>query len=56
MNWEIFSMSRRRKHGVFAVSGNVVVLPSKNSVARRGSLTTISALETVFLQMRIAGN
>lgn len=37
MNWEVFSMSRRRKHGVFAVSGNVVVLSSINSVQGGGA-------------------
>ena len=56
MNWEVFSMSRSRKYGVFAVSGDVVVLPSKNSEAKRGSLTINSALDTVFQQMKIAGN
>ncbi|SKB01312.1 tyrosine-type recombinase/integrase [Sporosarcina newyorkensis] len=49
-------MSRSRKHGVFAVSGDVVVLPSKNNEKKRESLTISSALETVFQQMRISGN
>ena len=49
-------MSRSRKHGVFAVSGDVVVLPSKNNESKRDSLTISSALETVFQQMRISGN
>ncbi|WP_313236130.1 tyrosine-type recombinase/integrase [Sporosarcina ureae] len=49
-------MSRNRKHGIFAVSGDVVVLPSKNNELKRDSLAISSALETVFQQMRISGN
>ncbi|MCZ2259967.1 tyrosine-type recombinase/integrase [Sporosarcina sp. G11-34] len=49
-------MSRSRKHGVFAVSGDVVVLPSKNHETKRDSLTISDALDTVFQQMRISGN
>lgn len=49
-------MSRSRKHGVFAVSGDAVVLPSKSNKLKRDSLTISSALETVFQQMRISGN
>ncbi|QUG42640.1 site-specific integrase [Psychrobacillus sp. INOP01] len=49
-------MSRSRKHGVFAVNGDVVVLPSKNYEVINNSLTIRAALETVFQQMRIAGN
>lgn len=49
-------MSKSRKHGVFAVSGDVVVLPSNNHKDKRDSITVDTALETVFQQMRIGGN
>ncbi len=49
-------MSRSRKHGVFAVSSDVIVLPSKNHETKSDSLSIISALDTVFQQIRIAGN
>ncbi|MGE7094475.1 hypothetical protein ACQKII_24195 [Lysinibacillus sp. NPDC048646] len=49
-------MSRGRKHGVFATSGDVVVMPTKNYESKRDCLTIEVALEVVFQQMRIAGN
>lgn len=54
--WEVFSMTnRKRKHGIFAVNGDVVVL--SNVKEERIDFTHINyALETVFNQMRIAGN
>lgn len=49
-------MSKRRKHGIFAVSGDVIVMPSKKNEERKGCILILTALETVFNQMRIAGN
>ena len=49
-------MSRSRKHGVFAVSGDVVVISSKQKELRKDDKEIQKALETVFHQMRIAGN
>ncbi|MER2009247.1 MAG: site-specific integrase [Psychrobacillus sp.] len=47
--------NRKRKHGVFAVNGDVVVL--SNAKEERVDCTHINyALNTVFNQMRIAGN
>lgn len=48
-------MSRSRKHGVFAVSGDVVIMPNKK-VERKDCVEVNAALDTVFNQMRIAGN
>lgn len=46
---------RMRKHGIFAVDGDVVVLASGKE--ERINCTHISiALDTVFNQMRIVGN
>ncbi|MEG0449001.1 MAG: hypothetical protein RR595_03990 [Lysinibacillus sp.] len=49
-------MSKGRKHGIFAVSGDVVVMPTKKKEERKDVLTLEAALNTVFQQMRIAGN
>ncbi|MDP1394439.1 hypothetical protein Q8G28_13560 [Lysinibacillus capsici] len=49
-------MSRSRKHGVFAVSGDVVVISSKQKGLRKDDKEIQKALETIFHQMRIAGN
>lgn len=49
-------MSRGRKHGVFAVNGDLVVMPTKFYESKRDCLTIEDALEVVFQQMRIAGN
>lgn len=49
-------MSKSRKHGIFAVSGDVVALPSKQYEEKRDVITVAVALETVFKQMKIAGN
>lgn len=49
-------MSKGRKHGIFAVSDEVVVMPTKKKVERKDALKLESALNTVFQQMRIAGN
>ncbi|AMQ05214.1 tyrosine-type recombinase/integrase [Sporosarcina psychrophila] len=49
-------MSRSRKHGVFAVGGDVVVMPTKVTVLEREGMLIEVALDTVFQQMRIAGN
>lgn len=49
-------MTRSRKHGVFAVSGDVLVMPTKKKEERKDELTLEAALNTVFQQMRIAGN
>lgn len=55
-DWEVFCMSRGRKKGVFAVSGDVVVMPTKAKVLEREGMLIEVALDTVFQQMRIAGN
>lgn len=47
--------NNKRKHGVFAVNSDVVVLNSKNKL-KRDTITVVDALDTVFQQMRIAGN
>ena len=49
-------MSKSRKHGVFAVKGDVVVLPTKPCEDIRNSITVAAALENIFKQMKIAGN
>ncbi|MEY9979888.1 tyrosine-type recombinase/integrase [Lysinibacillus sp. RC79] len=49
-------MSKSRKHGVFAVSGDVVVLPTKQYEDVRDAITVAAALETVFKQMQIVGH
>ncbi|MDD1505423.1 site-specific integrase [Lysinibacillus sp. CNPSo 3705] len=49
-------MSRNRKHGIFAVSGDVVVISKKQKVLRENDKEIREALENVFNQMRIAGN
>ncbi|MGE7665826.1 tyrosine-type recombinase/integrase [Ureibacillus composti] len=49
-------MSRSRKHGIFAVSGDVVVMPDKKKEERKDCMEVRAALDTVFNQMRIAGN
>ena len=49
-------MSRSRKHGVFAVGGDVVVMPTKAKVLEREGMLIETALDTVFQQMRIVGN
>ncbi len=48
-------MSNKRKHGVFAINGDVVILNPKNEF-KRDAITVVTALDTVFQQMRIAGN
>lgn len=49
-------MSKGRKHGIFAVSGDMVVMPTKKRDERKDALTLEAALKTVFQQMQIAGN
>jgi len=49
-------MSRSRKHGVFAVSGDVVVMPTSGKALEREGIAIKAALDTVFQQMRIADN
>ena len=49
-------MSKSRKHGVFAVSGDVVVISNKRNELRKNDKEIQKALETIFHQMRIAGN
>lgn len=51
-----FFVSRNRKHGIFAVSGDVVVISKKQKVLRENDKEIREALENVFNQMRIAGN
>jgi len=55
-DWEVFCLSnRKRKHGIFAVSGDVVVMSNKK--IERGDCVEVSAaLDTIFNQMRIGGN
>lgn len=47
--------NRKRKHGIFAVNSEVVLLSSSKGEEREGMHISI-ALETIFKQMRIAGN
>lgn len=47
--------NRKRKHGIFAVNSEVVLLSNSKSEEREGTHISV-ALETVFKQMRIAGN
>ncbi len=47
--------NRKRKHGIFAVNSEVVLLSSSEGEEREGTHISI-ALETIFKQMRIAGN
>jgi len=47
-------MSRGRKHGVFAVSGDVVAISNKRKELRKDDKEIKKALETIFHQMRIA--
>jgi len=47
--------NRKRKHGIFAVNSEVVVLSSNKAEQREGTNISV-ARETVFKQMRIAGN
>lgn len=47
--------NRKRKHGIFAVNSEVVLLSSSKGKEREGTHINI-ALETIFKQMRIAGN
>ncbi|WP_249660883.1 tyrosine-type recombinase/integrase [Lysinibacillus fusiformis] len=49
-------MSKGRKHGIFAVSGDMVVMPTKKRDERKDALTLEAALKIVFQQMQIAGN
>lgn len=49
-------MSRSRKHGIFAVNGDVVVITNKQKELRKNDKEIHKALETVFHQMFIAGN
>lgn len=49
-------MSRSRKHGVFAVSDDVVLMRTKVEVSKRDGMAIEAALDTVIQQMRIAGN
>lgn len=47
--------NRKRKHGIFAVNSEVVLLSNSKGEEREGTHISI-ALDTVFKQMRIAGN
>ncbi|MCS0788233.1 site-specific integrase [Cytobacillus firmus] len=49
-------MSNKRKHGVFAVSGDVVLLNSAKNEIKPNAITIVTAIDTVFQQMRIVGN
>lgn len=49
-------MSKGRKHGIFAVRGDVVVIPNKKDEEGKDAITVSTALDIVFQQMRIAGN
>lgn len=51
-----FFVSRNRKHGIFGVSSDVVVISKKQKVLRENDKEIREALENVFNQMRIAGN
>ena len=48
--------NKSRRHGIFAVSGDVVALPTMNREEVRNAITIDTALETVFKQMKIGGN
>jgi len=49
-------MSRSRKHGVFAVSCDVVAISNKRKELRKDDKEIQKALETIFHQMRITDN
>lgn len=48
--------NRKRKHGIFAVSGDVVAISNSNEEAREDCMPIRVALDTIFNQMRIGGN
>lgn len=48
--------NRKRKHGIFAVNGDVVALSSNKKEARKDCMQISVALDTIFNQMRIGGN
>ncbi|AHN24448.1 hypothetical protein [Lysinibacillus varians] len=48
--------NRKRKYGIFAVSGDVVALSNSNEKARKDCIVISTALDTIFNQMRIGGN
>lgn len=53
----VFCLSnRKRKYGIFAVSGDVVALSNSNEKARKDCIVISTALDTIFNQMRIGGN
>ena len=45
-----------RKHGIFSVQSEEVKASSKKKVEKRNGITIPQALETIYQQMRIAGN
>ncbi|WP_255250349.1 hypothetical protein [Lysinibacillus fusiformis] len=49
-------MSRSRKHGVFAVSGDAVVISNKQKELWKDDKEIQKALEMIFHQMHIVGN
>ncbi len=56
-DWEVFCLSnRKRKYGIFAVSGDVVASSSNKEEARKDCMLISVALDTIFNQMRIGGN
>lgn len=48
--------NRKRKHGIFAVSGDEVALSINKEEAQEKCMPIIVALNTIFNQMRIGGN
>lgn len=49
-------MSKGCKHGIFAVSGDVVEMTKMKNEERKGCTLLLIALETKFKQMKIAVN
>lgn len=45
-----------RKHGIFSVKSEEVNISTKKKAIKRDGITIPQALETIYQQMRIAGN
>ncbi|WP_217581544.1 site-specific integrase [Lysinibacillus sp. GbtcB16] len=48
--------NRKRKHGIFAVNGDLVALSSNKEEVQKGCMPIGAALDMIFNQMRIGGN
>ena len=45
-----------RKHGIFSIQAEEVNITTKKKAVKRSGITIPHALETIYQQMRIAGN